>query len=50
MAKKISIDDLVWAAEGPKKKVPTYQFRRRTFREYEKPPGKHENQDEPKAK
>ena len=39
MAKETTIDQLVWAAEGPKQKVPTYQFRRRVFKEYEKPPG-----------
>lgn len=41
MSKTIGIDELVWAAEGPRKKVPTYPFRRRTFKEYEKPPGQH---------
>lgn len=41
MSKSITIDQLVYAAEGPRKKVPTYQFRRRTFSEHEKPPGQH---------
>lgn len=46
--KTISIDDLVWAAEGPRKPVPTYRFKRRTFKEYEKPPGQHVKDDDPK--
>lgn len=44
MAKEIKIDELVYHAAGPKKKVPTYQFGKRVFKEYEKQPGQHEKQ------
>lgn len=47
MAKTISIDEMVYALAGPKPKVPTYQFPRRTFKEYEKPPGKPVRNNEP---
>lgn len=49
MSKTVGIDELVYAAEGPRKKVPTYQFRRRTFKEHEKPPGQHVRNNEPNS-
>lgn len=39
MAKVTTIDQLVYALEGPRKKVPTYQFGKKVFMEYEKLPG-----------
>lgn len=47
MAKTVTIDQLVYALDGPKKRVPTYQFPKRTFKEYEKPPGQHVRNNEP---
>jgi len=49
MAKTITVDQLVYKLEGPRKKVPTYQFGKRTFMEYEKMPGQPEpKNDKPK--
>ena len=42
MAKTISVDQLVYAAAGPHKPEPEYEFRRRTFRRRPKQPGQHE--------
>ncbi len=39
MAKKVSSDQLVYWAEGPKKKEPEYQFQKRTFKRYPEKPG-----------
>jgi hypothetical protein len=49
MAKTITIDQLVYALEGPKKKVPTYRFGKKVFMEYEKLPGESKvKNDKPK--
>lgn len=42
MAKTVSIDQLVYAAAGPKPKEPTYEFRRRRFRKVAPKPGEHD--------
>lgn len=44
MAKTTTIDQLAYAAAGPKKPAPTYQFGKKTFKEHDKQPGQHEKQ------
>lgn len=43
MAKEIDVKTLVYRADGPKQKEPTYQFTRKEFKQYPKPPGAHSN-------